>query len=908
MALLSKFFKPELFKPKWQHDNPEVRRKAIADLKPGEQLLNYIDTETVAELRQIAIARITNDQELEKLLSHSNKDVREMTRQHWLKSLLSGQSELSQITDNHTLIRIASLTDDQQQRLQAIERITDQQQRLTLAMENPVAKVRLAAAEGIDDADKLQQLMNHAQGKDKAIYRLCKDRLNAGKAEREAQQALIEKINALLANAQQLNRLGYNPEFNGRFQVLSKDWSNLKEAANAEQVTQIDTELATAAATLQQHAEEEARQAAAKAESEQAQQQQQLLLNQLQSLLDETIVSAPSDLHEQITALEQNWSKAALQHKASAEQSRQFENQLQQLLAIQTALSHFAEKENELKEWLEQKLPSDLRGLTSIRKQAQQWQKQLHWPTADNAPQWVGQIAAKLVQANNQLDELAKQQKSRLQTIDEQLVKLEKALDEGHAKDASKLNQQLNQNLRQVDNKAAASQQRQAKALAARLNEMRDWQGFATTPKKEALCLEMEALVNADIDPAQLAEKIHDLQDQWKALGSSQPDKELWQRFQAAGDKAFDPCRDYFAQQAEKRQQFIEARRTLTAELRSYEQQMDWSGADWKVVQKTLEAARETFRSYSPVDRAAHKETQNDFHAACDAIYDHLKAEYDRNLNAKKALTEQAQKLIEQEDLSAAIESVKQLQQDWKAIGVTPRNPDQKLWKQFRSHCDAIFARLDSEKAQRKAEINDAVVAAEALVQQAEVLVAESVSDNAAISAAQTALADIKQQFSDIELPKSAHQRLVKKLQACDKSLSEQRQELKQAAEKARWDGLIDQLQAIAEQDKAAFEAAGDLPAGYNSELFAQAINGELKVDSSDAQAIVIAMEVLADVESPDSDKSRRMELQVQKLAQGIGNNQSKDVERQQLIEQWLYAGVNDQFQSRFIQALKASL
>ena len=68
MALLSKFFKPELFKPKWQHDNPEVRRKAIADLKPGEQLLNYIDTETVAELRQIAIARITNDQELEKLL------------------------------------------------------------------------------------------------------------------------------------------------------------------------------------------------------------------------------------------------------------------------------------------------------------------------------------------------------------------------------------------------------------------------------------------------------------------------------------------------------------------------------------------------------------------------------------------------------------------------------------------------------------------------------------------------------------------------------------------------------------------------------------------------------------------------------------------------------------------------
>ncbi|KZZ42039.1 hypothetical protein A3759_14500 [Thalassolituus sp. HI0120] len=903
MALFSKYFKP-----KWQHDNPEVRRKAIADLKPGEQLLSYIDSETVAELRQLAIARISDEQELDKLLSHSSKDVREMTRKHWLQRLLSGHSDFSQITDNNTLIRIASLTDDQQQRLQAIEKITDQQQRLILAMKNPVAKVRLAAAEGIDDTDKLQQLMNYAQGKDKAIYRLCKDRLNAGKAEREAQQALLEKITGLLANVQQLNRLGYNPEFNGRFQVLSKDWSSLQDAANAEQISQINTELAVAAATLQQHAEEEIRQAALKEEAEQAHQQQQSLLIQLQELLSQTSVSVPSDLHDQITSLEQNWSKANNHQKADTEQRRQFENQLQQLLAIQTTLSHLNENQRELQEWLERKLPSDLRGLTNVRKQAQRWQKQLQWPTADNTPEWVKQITKKLDEADTQLQELAKQQQSRLQTIDQQLVKLEKALDEGHAKDASKINQQLIQNLRQVDNKVAASQQRLAKALAARLNEMRDWQGFATTPKKEALCQEMEALVDANIDPADLAEKIHDLQDQWKALGSSQPDKELWQRFQAAGDKAFDPCREYFAEQAKTRLQFIEARRTLTSELRSYEQQMDWASADWKVVQKTLDAARETFRSYSPVDRAAHKDTQNDFHAACDAIYAHLKAEYDRNLNAKQALTEQAQQLIEQQDLSAAIESVKQLQQNWKNIGVTPRNPDQKLWKQFRSHCDAIFARLDNERAQRKAEINDAVVGAEALIKHAEALLAESFDSNAAVSAAQTTLAGIKQQFSDIELPKSAHQRLLKKLQSCEKSLNDHRQDLKQAAEKARWNGLIDRLQAIAAQDHVAFEAAGDLPAGYQTELFIQAMNGQLTAANSDAQAVVIAMEVLAEVDSPASDKSRRMELQVQKLAQGIGNNQSKDTERQQLVEQWLNSQVDDQLQSRFINALKASL
>lgn len=902
MALLSKFFKP-----KWQHENPEVRRKAIADLNSSEQLLTFINNESVAELRQLAIQKINNEADLEALLSHNKPDVREAVRQHWLAQLLDGGQTLDQISDNNTLVRIASLTNDQQQRLDAIAKITDQQQRLTLAMNNPVAKVRLAAAEGINDTDKLQQLMNHAQGKDKTIYRLCKDRLNASKAEQEAQQALVARIDALIANVQQLNRLGYNPEFNGRFQVISKNWATLSDQASQPQQDEITAQLNQASATLKQHAEEEARQAAAKAEFEQAQQQQQALLARLQSLLDETLVSAPTNLHEQITELEQSWSKAVVHHKANAEQNRLFENQLQQLLAIQTALNHFAEKESDLKEWLEQKLPSDLRGLTNTCKQAQQWQKQLHWPMADNAPQWVNQIATKLAQANGQLDELAKQQKSRLQTIDEQLIKLEKALDEGHAKDASKLNQQLNQNLRQVDNKAAANQQRQAKALAARLNEMRDWQGFATTPKKEALCLEMEALVGTDIAPDQLAEKIHDLQDQWKALGSSQPDKELWQRFQAAGDKAFDPCREYFAQQAEKRQQFIEARRALTAELISYEQQMNWQDADWKIVQKTLEAARDTFRNYSPVDRAAHKETQHDFNNACDAVYAHLKAEYDRNLAAKRALSEQAQQLIDSEDLSAAVDQVKQLQQEWKQIGVTPRNPDQKLWKQFRAHCDAIFARLDSKKAERKAVINDAVTSAEKIVAEAEALTNQQRTEATAISQAQEALADLKQQFTDIELPKSAHQRLVKKLQTYESALKDQRQILKLAAEKARWNGLVERLHAVANKDADALAAAAELPAGYNPILFEQALADQVDTDV-DAQAVVIAMEVLADIESPDSDKARRMELQVQKLAQGLGQGQSKEVERLKLVEQWLQAKNTAELQSRFIEALKASL
>ncbi|MEL7401454.1 MAG: hypothetical protein AAFN68_12920, partial [Pseudomonadota bacterium] len=146
-----------------------------------------------------------------------------------------------------------------------------------------------------------------------------------------------------------------------------------------------------------------------------------------------------------------------------------------------------------------------------------------------------------------------------------------------------------------------------------------------------------------------------------------------------------------------------------------------------------------------------------------------------------------------------------------------------------------------------------------------------------------------------------------KKLQSFENTLKDKRQELKQAAEKARWNGLIDRLNAIAKRDADAFTAAAQLPAGYQAELFEQALNGECD-PSGDAQATVIAMEVLADIESPQSDKARRMELQVQKLAQGLGQSQSQDAERQQLVEQWLQCERTDALQQRFIAALKASL
>lgn len=905
------FFK-NFLKPKWQHDNPDIRRQAMADLVSTEQLLTFIQQEPEPELRQLAVERINDQATLDELCSHNKAEVRNTAQTRLLAMLLPEGQDITRISDTKTLMRIAGLTSDQNLRLAAIAGLTDEQERLQIATTHSVAKVRLAAAEGIQKAELLQQLLDHAQGKDKAVYRLCKDRLATYKAEQEARAAQNQKIEHMLEQAQQLNRLGYGPDFNGRLQVLNKQFAELQSAMTAEQSDSIRQQLDAAATLLQQHDEEEQRLAEARSRAEQASQQQAHLLNQLSELLEQAPAADPEALQPQLQTLDQQWRESQTDHKADADALRQYENQHQQALAIAACLTQYAAHQEKLNQWLDAKLPEDMKGLNRTIKSGKEWQKQLRWPLDHSQPAWVGRIQERFEQASNALVELESQQKSRIDTINQQITRLESLLQDGHLKDAGKLFGQLNNGLRQVDSKLVQSQQRQVRSLGSRLGEMRDWQGFVTIPKKEALCEAMEALIDADMEPDALADRIQVLQDEWKTLNSSQPDRELWQRFQAAGDKAFEPCRAYFATIAEQRQQNIEQRNQLIEELTHYEAAFDWQQADWKVVQQTLDAARDAFRRYSPVDRAAHKDTQQRFHEVCDRIYAHMKAEFDRNLDRKRALIQQAEAQIEVEDLSEAIDAIKQLQQQWKDVGLTPRNADQKLWKQFRSHCDAVFNRLEQERAERKARIDDVVQQAEALLAEAEALV-QSAEDNPAngqTSDSKQQLAELEQGFNALELPKSAHQRIRKGFARINDQLANHQKARQAAAERARWQGLLDRLQALASGDSEQWQNAAKLPSGYAQDEFESAWGrrSDTTADTADATDACIQMEILAGIDSPAADKARRMELQVQRLAQGLGQSSNPDAERQQLVSNWLALDASTVQSQRFSLAVEASL
>lgn len=918
MALLEKFLNPSLFKPKWQHKDPAVRKQAVSNLTDEKILIQVATEDRDKSVRLFALSKIQSKQHLAAFLVSEQADVRQQAQQQHLSLLLPNQNlnDLAAISNDNDLVCIASYTQDDAIRLAAINKITDESIRLDIACHNPVAKVRLAAAQGIDNSSALNTLMSIAQGKDKALYRFCKDKLSASKALEESAKKLQENIHSAIASAEHLAKSAYSPEYNGRLQLLKQNWATFSDK-NSQQQQAFDAALVTCEQTLAAHlAEEKAAQdkiAAIKA----AQESFISVLAQLE------LLEFNDEIHDQLIALEQSWQAAKHVSKPSAEQNKTFDTTFQAWLSLDNTRRQLVEQQPQLQELINQTQQLEKTSLSksqALQKDITQLIKQLPWkPAAVNVSLPTPALLVELDQALQAIikhnQNLTAHEADSSKELAKLLVELEQHIEAGHLKDANKCHQQTVQALKKISQQESKKFQRQFQNLTAQLSEIRDWQGFAATPKKEALCVSMEALVDSTIDPAILADKIHTLQEEWKAIGpiAHQDDKILWNRFRTAADKAYLPCKAHFANMAEQRQQNLVNRQQLIAQLTEYEANMDWDNADWGIVQKTLDAARETFRSFSPVDRHEHKDSQASLQTISDKIYAHIKAEYQHNIEAKEALIEAAKNLQEIEDLNQAIEQSKQLQADWKTIGMTPNKADQKLWQAFRVACDAVFSRRDAQRQQNKEQIEANIELAESIVAKAEDAAKTDGLESKAL------LQQCQAEFAELGLPKAIYAKMRKRLSDAQQQQEASLSQAKLAKKQQSWTILADKLMALslkptdAEQAQALYKPEDDavkLPHDIDKSLIERKWNeGATELSAYDAlRDACIGLEIIAELDSPAEDQQARMAFQVQRLAQGLGQAGTLQQQIANSVNQWLAFNADPVWQQRYNQALLAAV
>lgn len=303
-------------------------------------------------------------------------------------------------------------------------------------------------------------------------------------------------------------------------------------------------------------------------------------------------------------------------------------------------------------------------------------------------------------------------QKSMIDEVEKSLQTLAEHLNEGRVREAQSLWDRNQNTLKRISEEQTQTRlQDTLNPMKAELNKLLDWKKFASSEKKRELIEKMQGLTADETAPGPKSKVIRALQDEWKLLGHSDDNDELWNQFSELAKVAFEPCKIYFKERKEKQAANLIARNNICEQLEAYVATM---GEDINLaeISKLEHQTREDWKKFAPVAQNKIKNLQKRFNAVLSELKQRKRNALQTHNAEKLALIEQAKALIETEDLQAAIQQAKKLQQQWKDLGPGSFKEDRKLWADFRSACDALFARRDSISQEQRQQAQQVASAA----------------------------------------------------------------------------------------------------------------------------------------------------------------------------------------------------
>jgi hypothetical protein len=505
----------------------------------------------------------------------------------------------------------------------------------------------------------------------------------------------------------------------------------------------------------------------------------------------------------------------------------------------------------------------------------------------------AGAEAARLRDAENKAraDKVAAEE-SALRQMNGLIGKANGALREGNTGRAAGLRRAIEEKLPGMP-ALPAYVTAQIHKLDAALNELKGWKEHAVAPKRLELIEAMEALIGSTETPEALADRIRQLQEDWKtiSLGVISDSEADWQRFRQAAQTAYQPCREYFEAQAKRRQENVERRRAVLERLRSFEAAQGGDHPDWRAMATALREAPREWRSYSPVERGAVRAIQEEFDAILGGLQTRLDAWYAQNAADKQALIERAREFLAKDDSRDAVDGVKRLQQQWKTLGTARRDQEQQLWLAFREQCDAVYQKRQQAHSEYTASLEANKAQAEALCAQAEQTAAlagpellEGVARTPEWRAAFEALGDMPRADE-----RGLHQRFERAIKLCQERITQQRARDKEQSflnlfEAAR---LIGEYGCAEEADRDARKQTAETfiagierwPKGGAEALKEAWAKAEAAAQLDPAaqetalRMLCIRAEIRTESATPAEDQGLRREYQVQRLVQGMGQH-----------------------------------
>ena len=910
MSFISRFFGQKSDKPSFL--TKKVKHVSASDIAamPELKLIAFVqDGAHDIALRTQAVELMSFDACVSSgLLNNTVPDLQLVAVKH-VAALLDAKKIaidglLLKVKDESVCLNITSYCEDRALLERVIGKVISLEQLTNIALQANASKVRQAAVQRIDDESALRSIQKSLKNKDKTAYKLIKEKLAVIRAVQRDEAALIEKLAGICENLERLVSTIDDHTFDARLEQYQAQWQQSREKTGNATLDErfnaayIGCKLRSDAVLAEQAQQVETEQAKVDAEK--------MLLsvvNELQQFLASLFTIPNLDAHTPqsvLKTLTDSWERAENIAAAKPLLKRNYQHsvsdiqglllQLQGHGSLAEQLANFTAEETNTDETSNDDLQKILLKTLSFAKHLSQ----------DSLPESVKvgqQAVANLVAEQQAAQQSIKDAHGQITGL---IRKGNDAVNRGNLRQLMGIRESITRKCDDVTT-LPESMQEKITTLDAGIEKLQDYRNFATEPKKLALIDLMKVLANAAeqqtiVDIEDHADQLKKLQQDWKVLvvGGKDTQPELWEQFHALSQTAYEPVNAFFDERSNERTQNVALRKALVVELEAYAQTIDWNEANFKTIEEIIRTAKKQWTGYFPVERKSNTVVEKQFTQVLQGLQLAIDSRYETAKVLKQAVVNQAKGLVEL-DSQAAIETVKNLQAQWKLAGRTWSKVDRPLWNEFKCLCDAVFEKKQQEKTEFIDQLNTHLVEAEKLCTTLEDFVAQG---GKILVEKRLEIQTTVEQFNALgELPKakkdSVHQRFIQARDAIDTMLEQYRVSEIQNIWQAVFSLKENLNTCLASQDsdelgesleglKVKQEAIKKWPASSQNVLngaidLAQSLDvlsAEQLIDNAAAMRLLcIHLEVSLDIASPDEDKEQRMAYQMQRLQDGMANS-----------------------------------
>lgn len=228
--------------------------------------------------------------------------------------------------------------------------------------------------------------------------------------------------------------------------------------------------------------------------------------------------------------------------------------------------------------------------------------------------------------------------------------------------------------------------------------EEEDWSRWENYTMKLGLCEKAEKLFSENSFHLR-SQTLKTLQDEWKRIGSVPKEKsnEIWERFHSDCEKIYQSCREFFEEQTKKRAEHLIRKTALCEQAEALQDSEDWENTADK-----LKSLQSEWNGIGHVPKGKEEEIFQRFRKPCNIFFERRKNHYkelhriqSENRKVKISLCEEAESLLNSQDLRQALHVASELRGAWRNAAPAGRKDDHFLWERFNAALKKFYEKLD---------------------------------------------------------------------------------------------------------------------------------------------------------------------------------------------------------------------